>query len=191
MMRNIFNAGVIATGLQRWRGACASVAVIGVLGLTGCASDDKSDLMNYVNEVKSRPAGRITPLPEFKGYESYTYKPEGLRDPFKAGSEEAYLEAAGGQGDGMQPDLTRNKEPLESFPLDALQYVGHLEQGGKMWAIVTAPDGYVYRVQEGNYLGQNYGRIIGIGESQIDVRELVSNGLGGWTERDAVLAIAE
>jgi len=191
MMRNIFNGSVLATAPQRWRRVCAYAAMsIGVLGLAGCASDDRSDLMNYVNEVKSRPAGRITPLPEFKGYESYAYKSEGLRDPFKAGSEEAYLEAAGAQ-DGLQPDITRNKEPLEGFPLDALKYVGHLEQAGKMWAIVTAPDGYVYRVQEGNYLGQNYGRIIGVGESQIDVRELVSNGLGGWTERDAVLAIAE
>lgn len=159
-----------------------------VVGVMACSSSDHADLDKYVAEVKARKAGRITPLPEFKSYESYLYMPEQLRDPFVPGVEEAQISMAAG---GPQPDLARSREPLESFPLDALKFVGHLEQQGEMWAIVTAPDGYVYRVQEGNYIGQNYGRIVRISESQISILEMVPNTLGGWFERDATLAVAE
>ncbi len=167
-----------------------AIIVLAVSALAGCTSHDQSDLRAYVNEVKARKAGRIAPLPEVRSYESYTYNQEQLRDPFRLGKEEASVHSAGEAG-GPQPDLTRNKEPLEAFPLDSLHYVGHLEQGGKIWAIITAPDGFVYRVQEGNYIGQNLGRITGITESDMQIKEIVPNGLGGWVERDATLSLSE
>jgi len=166
--------------------ACFVAAVM----LAGCSSSDQNDLQAYVKEVKARKAGRIAPLPEVKSYESYTYNSKDLRDPFKLGKEEANLQTGATAG-GPQPDLTRNKEPLESFPLDTLHYVGHIERDGETWAIITAPDGFVYRVQEGNYIGQNLGRITSIGESDIVIKEIVSNGLGGWVERDATLSLTE
>jgi type IV pilus assembly protein PilP len=80
---------------------------------------------------------------------------------------------------------------LEAFPLDSLRFVGHLEQEGRVWAVITAPDSLVYRVEEGNYLGQNFGRISLINESQIEIKEIIPDGLGGWTERDATLTLEE
>lgn len=170
-----------------WRVILVLLLLMG--GLHGCSSDSHSDLVNYVNEVKARPVGRIPPLPEVKSYESYAYNKQDLRDPFQVSVEEALTDTAA--ADGLQPDVQRNKEPLEAFPLDALRFVGHLEQEGRVWAVITAPDTLVYRVEEGNYLGQNYGRIVRISESQIDIREIIPTGLGGWTERDAALLLAE
>lgn len=164
-------------------------AAMSVLG--GCASNNQSDLAAYVKQIKSRKAGHIPPLPEFKSYESYSYNPEKLRDPFKPGTTEASIHAAGSSKGGPEPNLSRNKEPLEAFPLDSLKYVGVLQKGDTMWGIITAPDGFVYRVQVGNYMGQNYGRVLKITASQIDIRELVSNSAGGWTEQKAVLALTE
>lgn len=170
-----------------WR--VAALLFVSLLALTACTGEEHGDLVTYVNEVKARKAGRIAPLPEVKSYESYHYSKLELRDPFKPAVAEAITDAV--TSAGLQPDVQRNKEPLEAFPLDSLRFVGHLEQEGRVWAVVFAPDSLVYRVEEGNYLGQNYGRISLISESQIDIREIVPDGLGGWTERDATLMLAE
>lgn len=167
----------------------ALMICLSLMVMTACSTDSHGDLSSYVQEVKARKAGRIPPLPEIKVYGAYTYKRDDLRDPFKVAEEEAVLDTAG--GDGLQPDMQRNREPLESFPLDSLRFVGHMEQEGRVWAVVTAPDALVYRVEEGNYVGQSFGRIVRISESQIDIREIVPNGLGGWVERDAILTLAE
>ena len=163
--------------------------ILPLMAVTACSSDSHSDLSAYVAEVEARKAGRITTLPEIKGYESYAYNKRDLRDPFKASIEESLADVTA--DDGLQPDIQRNKEPLEMFPLDSLRFVGHLEQEGRVWAVITAPDTMVYRVEEGNYVGQSFGRIVLINETQIDVKEIVPSGLGGWTERDATLMLAE
>ncbi len=96
-----------------------------------------------------------------------------------------------GTGSGIQPDVNRRREALEGFPLDALQMVGALEQRGQMWAVIKAPDGLVYRVARNNYVGQNHGRITGVSEEKVELVEIVPDGLGGWQERPARLALAE
>ncbi|MDD3761627.1 MAG: pilus assembly protein PilP [Acidithiobacillus sp.] len=157
--------------------------------LPACTSDSHGDLVTYVESVKARKAGRIAPLPEVKSYESYQYNQSELRDPFIPAAVDAITDVMGGEG--LQPDMQRNREPLEGFPLDTLRFVGHLQQDGRVWAVITAPDSLVYRVVEGNYLGQNFGRISLISESRIDLMEIVPDGLGGWVERDATLALEE
>lgn len=172
-----------------WRGLVTMLIVsMPLLALTACSGESHNDLANYVQEIKARKAGRIPPLPEVKSYESYAYDKAALRDPFKAVVVEAVTEPT---ADGVQPDVQRNREPLEAFPLDSLRFVGHMEQEGRVWAVVTAPDSLVYRVEEGNYLGQNFGRISLINESSIELREIVPDGLGGWIERDATLMLEE
>jgi len=165
------------------------IITVPLLVLTACAGESHGDLADYVNEVKARKAGRIPPLPEVKSYEAYQYNKTDLRDPFKAAVVEAVTDSL--TGAGLQPDVERNREPLEAFPLDSLRFVGHLEREGRVWAVVTAPDSLVYRVEEGNYMGQNFGRISLITESRIDLREIVPDGLGGWIERDASLMLEE
>ncbi len=156
--------------------------------LAGCAQSGFADLRAEVDRIKRQPAGRIAPVPEFKTYEGFHYTASELRDPFTKDVEDTIVEDAGG---GLQPDRSRHKEALEGFPLDTLKFVGNLELNEQNWAIITAPDGLVYRVKAGNYLGQNYGKITGVSETQLDITELVSNGRGGWIERQAALALSE
>lgn len=165
--------------------------LVSLLILAGCTSDSNEDLYRYVDSVKARKAGKIKPLPDFKTYESFSYAASDLRDPFVSKTDETDIDALAATGPGLKPDLTRHKEALEAFPLDTLHYVGELKMGDQAWAIITAPDGLVYRVKKGNYLGQNYGKIINIMDVRIEIAEIIPDGLGGWIEREAALSLAE
>lgn len=158
--------------------------------LVGCSSDQHGDLRNYVASVKAKPAGHIPRLPEFEVYESYAYSSAGGRDPFIPKGEATLVDAAHG-GAGLRPDTNRNKEALEHFPLDGLEFVGILEKEGDAWAIIKAPDSLVHRVQVGNHMGENYGKVVRITETRIDIEEIIPDGLGGWIKREAALAITE
>lgn len=159
--------------------------------LVACSSGSLSDLQSYVQSVKARPAGRIAPLPEFKTYETFAYSAGNLRDPFVMMQNEAELVQATAGAAGPKPDEQRNKETLEMYPLDTLRFVGQLERGNEKWAIVTSPDGLVHRVKAGNYIGQNFGKITAVTESQLEITELVPDGMGGWVERQAALSLGE
>ncbi len=158
--------------------------------LSGCASEDFSDLKEYMAQVKAKPATAIEPMPVIKSYESFIYVPDNLRDPFRPLAEpQAFEEMAAIEGPG--PDLSREKEELEAYPLDTLRMVGTLSKGGELWGLVKASDGVIHRVQSGQYLGQNFGRIIAVQEQQIDLGEWVNTSTGRWRERDASLALIE
>lgn len=159
--------------------------------LAGCSFGDNDDLYDYMNEVKTRKGGKIPPLPEIKTYELFSYNADELRDPFKEIGEEAAITSSVNDRAGVQLDTQRHKETLEAYPIDALKFVGHLEREHRKWAIVTSPDKLVHRVTEGNYIGQNYGKITEIYEDKIAVTEVVSDGHGGWVEREASLPLSE
>lgn len=162
------------------------------LGLAACGSDDVGDLRGYVQSEKAKPGGRVEPIPEVKPFESFIYQDASRRSPFEPWSaNSASTTKRATPGTGPAPDADRRKEALESFPLDTLRMVGTLQQKNGLWAIVKAPDGLVYRVARDNYLGQNHGRVTRVGEDKIDIVEIVPDGLGGWQERQAGLALAE
>lgn len=161
-----------------------SLAALAV-ALTACGKG-MSDLEEWVAEVKARPPAEIPPIPQMKQYEAFTYDAAGRRDPFAA-----LVSARATPGNGPKPDLNRNKEPLEEFPLDALRMVGTIDSKGKVFAMIKAPDGVVHRVSIKNYLGQNYGEITAISEAEVSLMELVPDGFGGWIQRPATLALAE
>ena len=186
-------------GIEKIRIAKKQIAVVRVFTfmalltlLTACTDNAISDLENYVKSVKSRPAARIAPLPEFKTYETFAYSANELRDPFELFQNEAELvQSAGAAYSGPKPDEKRNKETLEQYPLDTLRFVGQLEKDDEQWAIVTSPDSLVHRVKVGNYIGQNFGKITAVTESQLEITELIQDGMGGWIERDAALSLGD
>lgn len=158
--------------------------------LTGCANESFDDLKEYVAQVKAKPATAIEPMPAIKSYESYIYVAEGLRNPFQPLEEPQTFEGMTSI-EGPGPDLNREKEELEAYPLDTLRMVGTLSRGGDLWGLVKANDGVIHRVQAGHYLGQNYGKIMSIQEQKIDIGEWVNASAGLWQERDASLALIE
>ena len=165
----------------------------------GCVSKDMTDLENYTSEVLQRKGGEIEPLPPIKPYESYLYQAEklGLRDPFRSFLEQdAQAETPIETEDPVQEKYTaeistHNREELEGYELDALRMVGVLENTEALWGIVRDQEGVVHRLQVGNYLGRNFGKITNIQEDRIDVREIVKDSLGRWEERAASLALSE
>jgi type IV pilus assembly protein PilP len=93
-------------------------------------------------------------------------------------------------GTGPRPDPNRRREELEQFPLDTLRMVGILEQNNEIWGLVQSKEKTIYRVQPDNYMGQNHGKINRITEDQIELTELIPDGIGGYIERRATLALA-
>ncbi len=164
------------------------LVLILALGLAACGGD-MDDLDQYINEVKARPGGRIDPLPEITPYEIFTYvaDAQGLRSPFVPDTPQSAGSAAG----GTRPDPRRSREYLESFPLDTLGMVGTLYIGETMYGLVQTADGLIHRVVPGNYLGQNDGRITDISESEITLVEIISDGIGGYIERDAAIGLSD
>ena len=158
------------------------------LGLAACGSD-MDDLDQYINEIKARPGGRIEPLPEITPYEGFAYiaDKQGLRSPFRPDTPQSAGPAAG----GTRPDPDRSREYLESFPLDTLGMVGTLYIGDSMYGLVQTSDGLIHRVVPGNYMGQNDGRITEITESEIKLVEIISDGIGGYIERDAAVSLSD
>jgi len=169
-----------------------SLAIIGtVLLLAACGGDEHQDLKAELKNITKDLRGRIEPLPVVKPYEPVPYQAFDLPDPFGAAKIELATGAvAKSKGGANAPDTTRPKEPLEAYPLESLKMVGTLSQKGVNYALVRA-DTSLYRVKAGNYLGQNFGVITAISDNQIDLKELVQDASGDWTERKIALQILE
>jgi type IV pilus assembly protein PilP len=157
-----------------------------VLAAIGGCSDDTDQLRAQIAEIKSRPGGRIEPLPEVKPYETFAYPAADLRSPFEPG-----VPASASGPNAIRPDSSRPREFLEQFSLDTLRMVGTLKLQARVYGLVQTKDGLVHRVLPGNHLGQNDGRITAIEEGKISLIEIVPDGMGGFIERPAALALSD
>jgi type IV pilus assembly protein PilP len=156
-----------------------------VLLLAAC-SDDLDGLRAKIAEVKAAPGRGIEPLPEVKPYETFNYAAADQRAPFEPGIPESANSA-----NGVRPDVTRPREFLEQFSLDTLRMVGTVRLKGRFYGLVQTNDGLVHRVLPGNHLGQSDGRITAIEEARVSIVEIVPDGMGGFIERPAGLALSE
>lgn len=168
-----------------------SVVVLTILALSACAQSQTDDLEQFVKETKLKFAGQVEPLPPATPYENYEYGAGEKRDPFRSSVSLVKSIAANRVSNGLQPDGSRRHEELELFGLEQLTMVGVLANDGQNWAMVKVPGGTVYKVREGNYMGKNHGKILKIGETKVDLKELVPDGLGGWIERPNILALKQ
>ena len=164
--------------------AAACIALM----LTGCGNRMK-DLQQYVAQVKARRGGQIAPLPQIKPFESYLYEDVNLRSPFIPQLQSYANSSNSLNTSGLHPDFNRPHEYLEQFPLDSLKMMGTLTLKGSMYALVRDGDGVVHKVTEGNYMGQNFGKIIKISQAGLVLREIVPDGQGGWVERDTTVQL--
>ena len=158
--------------------------------LAGCTGEEFGDLKAELKEKTKDLRGKIDPLPVVKPYEPVPYKVFDQTDPFSTAKIELVTKSASAGGGGLKPDLNRPKEPLEAYPLESLKMVGVLQQKKANFALVKADAG-LYRVKVGNYMGQNFGLITSITENQIELRELIQDAGGDWTERQSTLQLQE
>jgi type IV pilus assembly protein PilP len=168
--------------MKRWLalslGACVALA--------GCGGESHQDLRAWMADQGKGARGRVDPLPQIRPYEPFAYNAFDLPDPFKPRK----IEPTKG-GSKLAPDLARRREALESYPLESLNMVGTLAQGKATFALVRTPDKDVYQVTQGNYVGQNFGVITGVTESELRLKELVQDGSGDWTERTGTLQLIQ
>lgn len=160
------------------------LVVAAALAATACGGGN-GDLDEYINEVKARPGGRIEPLPQIKPYETFTYEAQSLRSPFMPDTPKGRAAA------GPRPEANRPKEYLEQFPLDTLKMVGTLQRDNNRYALLQTQDGLVHRVVPGNYIGQNDGRVMSVTDGEVQVEELVPDGIGGFYKRSAAIGLSD
>ena len=163
-----------------------AICLCGTLMLAGCGSSGHPDLDAWMKDQGKTAKGKLDPLPQIKPYDPFTYNAFDLPDPFKPRK----IEPTKG-GSKLAPDFTRRKEPLEAFPLESLVMVGTLARNKTHYALVRTPEKDVFQVKAGNYLGQNYGVIIEIGDGDLKLKELLQDGAGDWTERSSSLQLQQ
>lgn len=167
-----------------------SNALILSIIVSGCANPNLEDLQRFVAEKKAESPGRIEPIPEIKQIETFLYEEQGRRDPFMPMEQQVAQELNRAEN-GITPDFKRRKQELETYALDTLRMVGILEKSGVTYGLIKTKEGTVHKVESGNYLGQNHGKIMSISEDKIELNEIVQDGSGGYSERHASLLLTE
>jgi type IV pilus assembly protein PilP len=174
----------------------AGTAVI----LGGCGFSGEDELQGWMTHLRATTKPYVTPLAAPKDFvpesypESYTAANSIVKDPFDprklmdAIRRDTPRDSA---GDALiEAEKKRRKEPLEAFPLDAITMVGSMNKTGVPTALVNV-NKLLYQVRIGSYLGQNYGKVVGITETNMQLREVVQDSSGNWVERITALELQE
>lgn len=168
--------------------AAYSVLLTALL-LTGCGGEEFQDLRDFVKNAGADMRGKVEPPPDIKPYEPFTYDNDtALADPFKPRKPDTRKPGHTGQN---QPNLDRPKEELEDFPLESLKMVGYLFQRNVGHAVIRSSEGKIYQVKAGNYIGQNFGQITSVSETEVKIKEMVQDSAGDWSERESTLQLVE
>ena len=169
-----------------WLGAAVAV-------LSGCMGSEEEELQRWMADQRAQVKPTVPPITEPKKFTPQAYTEGGSIEPFNMQKLTQALRRDSNQPSTsglIAPELTRRKEALEAFPLDAMTMVGSLNRNGQPVALISV-DKLLYQVRVGNYLGLNYGRITRIGETDVTLREIVQDAAGEWIERVATLQLQE
>ena len=165
-----------------------------VVALAGCGQAGREDMQDWMAQQRAGLSPRIDPIPEPPPFVPQAYVQAGSIDPFSLQKLASALRrdatAAASESALLAPELKRRKEALESYPLDSMAMVGSLIKQGRPVALIKA-DNQLYQVTVGQYLGQNYGRVLRISETEVQIREIARDPGGNWVERPATLQLQE
>jgi type IV pilus assembly protein PilP len=166
---------------------------VATCALAACGGGSESELRAWMDDTRKSMRPTTTPVPEPKQFSPFTYEAKMLMDPFDAQKmvlAVARQAQARASTSAIKPDLDRRREALEGFPLDQLKMVGTLRQQGNNVALIDA-SGQTFMVRAGNYLGQNFGLVTKISETEVDIKEIVQDAAGEWVERPGKLELQE
>jgi type IV pilus assembly protein PilP len=162
--------------------------------MSACGSSGQEELQQWMTDQRSQTKPRVQPIPEPKKFTPQAYTQEAATDPFSSLKLTQALKRESAQSTTnaglVAPELARRKEPLESFPLDTMEMVGTLKKEGSPVALLRV-DNLLYQVRPGNYLGQNFGKILKVDDTAVVLREIVQDAAGEWIERTATLQLQE
>jgi type IV pilus assembly protein PilP len=166
----------------------------GVVLLAGCGASKEDDIRQWMVEERNQTRPKVAPLPAPKQFIPESYTNASAIEPFSNLKLTQALKRDSAQvasnGALVAPELARRKEPLEAYPIDAMTLVGSIVKGGQPVALLKV-DNLLYQVKPGNYLGQNYGKVTKISETEVTIREIVQDAVGEWIERVASLQLQE
>ena len=162
--------------------------------LTACGAAPEDELQQWMLVQKNETHPKIKPISEPKLFKPESYAMVSDVEPFSSQKLTQSLKKdstqAASNGALIAPELARRKEPLEEFPMDAMALVGSMVRAGKPVALVTVGK-LLYQVRTGDHLGQNFGRVTKISETEVSLREIVQDAAGEWIERTASLQLQE
>lgn len=169
----------------------AILSCVFVTLLSACGEGGVSEVREWMESVKKDTHANVPKLTEPKVYQAVPYSGKGATDPFNPAKLLLVLARLKAEsGNGLKPDLERRKEALEQFPLDSLKMVGLIEDKKLRNALIQV-DKTVYQARVGNYLGQNFGMITKITDTEVEIKEIVQDAAGEWVERKATLELQE
>lgn len=171
----------------------STLCIAAVALVAACGASDEKQIQAWMAEVRAMMKPSTQPVPEPKEFSPYVYEGRGTIDPFdpqKIVMAVARQQQARVSASAIKPDLERRRETLEGFPLDQIRMVGMMRQGGTNVALLEV-GGTTHLVRVGNYVGQNFGLITRILETEVHLKEIVQDAAGEWIERPAKLELQE
>lgn len=165
------------------------LSLLAVSLMSACGSEEHQDIKQWMNDSSKDMRGRVQPIPEIKAFPIVSYDAGDLLDPFSPAKAVPEKRAGG----GLQPDFDRPREPLEAYPLETLKMVGVVRGKVGLHALIQAA-GAIHQVRIGNHLGQDFGVVTGITETEVSIKELVQDPSGqtaDWVERQTGLQLQE
>lgn len=161
-----------------------------VLAMAAC-SDQQSELQSWMEQERQQVRPNVQPLSPPQKFNPQAYAGQEGVEPFSNQKLTGALKQEARQPNSqVASELNRRKEPLEAFPLDSMTMVGSVQRKGQPYALLRV-DNLLYQVKAGDYIGQNYGKILKITETEISLREIVQDAAGEWIERPTALQLQE
>jgi type IV pilus assembly protein PilP len=205
-------------GQMHWSVLIARWFLLGCVGflLTSCQGSDLGQLLGSVTQERTladlealkreqevAPGRKPDPLPKIPHVEPFQYSAGSLSDPFSRDNVDRPWETRTQvvladdkeedlRPDPLAPDLTRERQPLEEFPLDSMTFVGVLVALGETRGILLSQGtGLTHEVKVGDYVGQDYGQI---GDIDLDTGIMVINEVkldvsGRWQQNEETLSL--
>lgn len=168
----------------------AAAGTLALLLLAGCGAENE-ELQEWMERQRREVKPNVSPLSPPKKFEAQPYTSLQAVDPFSNQKLTVALKMEAKQPSSLLgAELNRRREPLEAFPLDSMTMVGSVAKQAQPYALLRV-DNLLYQVKTGDYIGQNYGRITKITETQIVLREVVQDAAGEWIERATTLQLQE
>lgn len=168
----------------------ACIAMLTAAGLLAGCSADMDELQQWMEQQRREARATIAPLVPPKKFLPQAYEPAGV-DPFSMQKLSVAIKAEATQPNSLlTAEMNRRREPLENYPLDSMAMVGSLTKQSQRFALLRV-DNLLYQIKPGDYLGQNFGRVTKINETEITLREVVQDAAGEWIERTSTLQLQE
>lgn len=167
-----------------------AATMLAAMVLVACGGEQE-ELTQWMDQQKREVKPSVTPLSPPTKFVPEPYTALGGVEPFSSQKLTVALKQEAKQPNSLlSAEINRRKEPLEAYPLDSMSMVGSVTKSGRPYALLKV-DNLLYQVKSGDYLGQNYGKITKISETEVDLREIVQDAAGEWIERTSALQLQE